>query len=452
MLGRELYSRTRATRSLGVAGRLGFVYSIYMDLLAVITQVKPMKRFFVISALFSGVLFFPSYSARCEDWPGWRGPRGDGTSIEKNIPTRCDAEQLVWKTALPGVGHASPIVWGDRVFTLSALSDKEDRVLLCLDRKTGKILWQQTILHASLEQKHQENSFASSTPVTDGEKIYIGALDGEDVVVAAYDFSGNRIWQSRPGTFSSPHGYGSSPVLFQDKVIINADSKGDAFLAALSRTDGKTIWKVPQENHFLSYSTPLIREAAGRAQMFHCGDKGVAAHDPNDGSRLWFVDGPSDEFVVSPIYNERLELLFISSGYPKQVILAIKPDGQGDVTESHVAWRATQGAPYVPSLITEGDYLLSVSTKGVAFCYEAATGNILWQEKLGKHHASPVSADGLVYFLNDDGVMNVIKPGKEFVRVAQSELGETAYASPAVSQGQLFVRGDKHLFCFGKDL
>jgi outer membrane protein assembly factor BamB len=409
-----------------------------------------MKRFLTLLALIGGILFIASHTTLAEDWPRWRGPRGDGSSLEKNIPTRCDAELLFWKTALPGIGHSSPIVWGDRIFTLTALPEQEDRLLLCLDRKTGAIIWHKTVLHAAAEQKHAENSFASGTPVTDGEKIYFSLLDGKDVVVAAHDFLGNRLWQARPGTFSSPHGFSISPILYQDKVIINADSKGDAFIAALSRTDGKTLWKVTQENHALSYSTPLIREAAGRTQMFHCGSKSVAGHDPNDGSRLWVVDGPSEEFVASPVYNDSAGLLFISSSYPKRTIFAIKPDGRGNVSESHVAWRTADGAPYVPSLITLGDYLLVVSNNGVAFCYEAATGKILWQEKLGRHHASPVSIDGLVYFLNDDGVLNVVKPGPEFVRVAQSELGETTYASPAVSQGQLFLRGEKHLFCFGQ--
>ena len=301
-----------------------------------------------------------------------------------------------------------------------------------------------------MENINNENSFASGTPAADGEKIYVSVLDGKDVVVAAFDFSGKQIWQVRPGTFSSPHGYSCSPLLFQDKVIINADSKGDAFLAALSRADGKTLWKVAQENHTLSYSTPLICEAAGRTQMFHCGSKSVAGHDPNDGSRLWFVDGPSEEFVASPVYNARAGLLFASSSYPKQALLAIKPDGHGNVSETHVAWRSTEGAAYVTSLITVGDYLLSVSNKGVAFCFEAATGKILWQEKLGRHHASPVAAEDLVYFLSDEGVMNVIKPGPEFFRVARSELGEKTYASPAISRGQLLLRGDKHLFCFGQ--
>jgi outer membrane protein assembly factor BamB len=408
-----------------------------------------MKRFLALTSLSIFLQLTILSPVFAEDWPGWRGPRGDGTSLEKNVPIRCDSQSLLWKTALPGQGHSSPIVWGDRVFLLSALPKKEDRVLVCLDRKSGSILWQKAVLHAALEKKHAENSFASGTPATDGEKIYSALLDGDQVVVSAHDFAGNQLWQVRPGTFSSPHGFSTSPVLYEDKVIINADSKGDAFIAALSRANGDTVWKVAQENHTLSYSTPLIRQAAGRMQMFHCGSKSVAGHDPKDGSRLWIVDGPSEEFVASPIYSAQAGLLFISSGYPKQVLLAIKPDGAGNVTDSHVAWRTTEGAPYVPSLIVEDRYLLSVSKKGEAFCYEAATGKVLWKETLGKHHASPVSADGLVYFLNDDGVLNVVKPGPTFQRVAQSKLGETTIASPAISHGQLLIRGGEHLFCFG---
>jgi outer membrane protein assembly factor BamB len=231
---------------------------------------------------------------------------------------------------------------------------------------------------------------------------------------------------------------------------VNADSKEGSCVVALSRADGRTLWKIPQEHGVLAYSTPLIRELAGRMQMIHAGDKSIASFDPNTGSRQWIINGPSDEFVATPVYNERAGLLFVVSSWPARHLLAIKPDGQGNVTQTHIAWRTTQGAPYVPSPISEGDYVLTISDTGIAHCYEAATGKILWQERIGKHHASPVSANGLVYFLNDKGEMNVIKPAREFVRVAQSQLGENAYASPAISEGQMFLRGDKHLFCIGK--
>ena len=239
-------------------------------------------------------------------------------------------------------------------------------------------------------------------------------------------------------------------MLYKDKVILDGDSKGDSFLVALSRTDGKTLWRIARTHQGISYSAPLIREMAGRTQLIQCGDRCVTSFDPDTGKQLWTVDGPSEEFVATPTYSEKAGLVFISSSWPKQVLLAIRPDGSGNVTETHVVWRDTRGAPYVPSLIVAGDYLLSINNAGVAFCYEAATGKVLWQEKLGRHHASPVLVGGLVYFINDDGQINVIKPGATFERVAKYELGESCYASPAISDGQVFLRGFQHLFCLGR--
>jgi hypothetical protein len=403
-------------------------------------------------ALLAGALLVSLCFARAENWPAWRGPRGDGTSLETNVPTYWSlTSNVVWKTAVPGAGHASPIVWGDRVFTVTALLNQEDRVLLCFDRQTGKILWQQTVLHSPLEKIHAENSYASSSPATDGEQVYVSFLDGKEFVVAAYDFAGKQLWLVRPGAFDSPHGFSNPPLLFKDKVILNGSSKGASCLVALSRADGRTLWKVPLENHTLSYSTPLILELAGRTQMIVPADMSVASFDPANGSRHWIINGPSEEFVASPVYSGRAGLLFISSSYPARHLLAIKPDGRGNVTQTHIAWRTTQGAPYVPSPMVAGDYLLTVNNSATpAFCYEAATGKILWQEQLGKHHASPVSANGLVYFLNDNGQVNVIRPGPKFERVARMEMGEKFYASPAISHGQIFLRGDQSLFCIGR--
>jgi outer membrane protein assembly factor BamB len=260
-----------------------------------------MMRCFNCRVLLIGVLLVCLNAAHAENWPCWRGPRGDGTSLDENVPTQWDAAtNVVWKTAVPGIGHASPIVWGDRIFTATAAGETKDRVLLCFDRNTGEMLWQKTVLQASLERVHRDNSYASGTPATDGEKVYVSFLDGPDVVVAAYDFSGNQVWLVRPGTFSSPHGYSCSPVLYKDKVIINGSSKKDAFVVALSRQDGRVLWNLPLEKPALSYSTPLIGEMAGRAQMIFCGNKSVAGYDPEDGSRIWWVDGPSDEFVATP--------------------------------------------------------------------------------------------------------------------------------------------------------
>jgi outer membrane protein assembly factor BamB len=388
--------------------------------------------------------------ACAENWPAWRGPRGDGTSLETGIPIHWSAtSNVLWSTEIPGIGHASPIVWGDRIFTVAALLDSQDRVLVCLDRTTGKRLWQKLVVRSPLERKHTLNSYASSTPATDGEAVYVAFLDRQEMVVAAYDFQGKQKWLVRPGPFASMHGFCSSPVLFRDKVIVNGDHDGDSYLAALSRETGETRWKTPREHHTRSYCAPIIREMVGRTQMVLSGDKCVASYDPNNGKLHWVIDGPTEQFVASPVYSAKTGLVYITGGYPDHHILAIKPDGRGDVTQTHIAWRTTKGAAYVPSPINEGDYFLVVSDSGVAHCFEAATGRLLWQERMGEHHASLVSANGLVYFLSDEGVTQIVKPGPEFQLVARNELGEKCFASPALSDGQIFIRGEKSLYCIG---
>jgi len=390
-------------------------------------------------------------TAQAEPWPGWRGPRGDGTCAEQGVPTNWDVSHALWKTEIPGRGHASAIVWGDRVCTATGLPATKERVLLCLDRASGKILWQQTVVQGPLEPLNRENSHASGTPVTDGERVYVAFRVGDDIVVAAHELaSGKQLWLVRPGTHTGEWGFSNEPVLFKDKVILDGDSKGDSFLVALRRTDGKTLWRVPRTHQGISYSAPLIREMAGRPQLIQCGDRCVASFDPDTGRQLWTVDGPSEEFVATPTYSEKAGLVYVSSSWPKQVLLAIRPDGSGNVTQTHVVWRDSRGAPYVPSLLIAGDFLLSINNAGVAFCHEAATGKVLWQERLGRHHASPVLVGGLVFFINDDGQINVIKPGVRFERVAKYELGESCYASPAISDGQVFLRGFQHLFCLGR--
>lgn len=387
--------------------------------------------------------------AGAENWPSWRGPRGDGTSLEKNLPLRWnDPAVLRWKTPLPGFGHASPIVWGDRIFTVTALEATQERQILCLDAVTGKILWQKTVLKAPLEKKHNDNSYASGTPATDGEKVVVTFLDGPSIAVAAYDFAGQQLWLVRPGTFEGPWGLNSSPVLFQDEVIINGGSKGpDSFLAALSQKDGHTLWKIPQPTHNSCYSTPLIRELAGRTQCLMAADKSVSSYDPKDGKRLWFVEGPSDEFVASIVYNERAGLLLAGSSWPKQLFFAIKPDGQGNVTQTKVAWRSPDNTSANASPIAVGDYFIGLDTPGNATCYDAASGKILWKQRVGSHHASPIAADGLVYLLSDAGQVRVIKPGPAYECVAQYDMGEKFFASPVVSGGRIFLRGYQNLYC-----
>lgn len=419
--------------------------------------------------LFLFVLLSFVSGASAENWPGWRGPRGDGTSLETSVPTQWNGETgrgLVWKTPVPGSGHASPIVWNDRLFLVACNEQTQERVLACYDRQTGKPLWQQTVIRSPLETKHALNSFASSTPATDGELVYVSFLevDGHTIpapnvgaprpitpgqmVIAAYDFAGQQRWLVRPGEFISAHGYCASPVLYKDFVIVNGDHDGDGYIVALKKVSGEVAWKSLRANNTRSYVTPIIREVAGRTQMVFSGDKSVVSLDPNDGTTHWQIDGPTEQFVASMCFDGKL--FYMACGFPTFHVLGISPDGRGNVTDTHVAWESTAAKCYVPSPVEVGGYLIVADDRGTANCFVAQTGERLWQERLGSHFsASLVTAGGLVYLIPDDGLTKIIRPDPKLDVVAENPLGEHCYSSPAVSRGCLFIRGEKHLYCFG---
>lgn len=387
-----------------------------------------------------------------ENWPGWRGPNGDGSSGESNIPTKWSSdENIAWKTKIPIGGHASPIVWNERVYIVGAEEAATSRVLLALNRQNGDILWQKPVLSSPLERKHRLNSWASSTPATDGERLYISFLDQKSMFVAAYSMDGDELWSVRPGAFSSVHGYCSCPVIYKDKLIVNGDHDGDAYIVALDRTTGKTLWKTPRENRTRSYCTPLIRTMAGRTQLMLCGSKSIASYNPDTGERYWVMDGPTEQFVASPVENKGL--VFFTGGFPQHHMLAIDPSGDGNITEKGVIkWHHKQkGDNYVPSPIACGDYILVAGDGGVCYCLDAATGDIQWRERLGRHYsASLITAGGLVYFVDDDGITKVIKPGPKLEVISENALGEPTYASPAISHGQILIRGQNHLYAIGQ--
>jgi outer membrane protein assembly factor BamB len=405
-------------------------------------------RMFVV-----GVIGLGASLSFAENWPGWRGPRGDGTSIEKNLPTQWGPDKnILWKTEIPGIGHSSPIVWGNYIFLASALPDKQQRLLLCIDASGGKILWQQVVLEAPLEKIHNENSFASCTPATDGQKVYVVFLDDKNIAVAAYDFTGKQIWISRFEGLFGPWGFAMSPVLYDGQVIVNCDGKQGSFLVSLSCTDGRTLWKIPDTHEKLSFSVPLVRQMSGRTQLIQCGNKGVYSYNPDDGTPLWYVAGLTEEFVATPVYHERLGLVYVAGSYPNKDFWGIRTDGSGDVTKTHVVWDDPEVAPNVNSPVIVDDYILGVDKSGIARCFDAKTGSIVWSEKLGNTHASSVVIEGLVYFLNDDGVIHIVKPGPEFKLTAKNEMGQTCYASPAVSEGRIYIRGKTHLFSIANAL
>ncbi|WP_197442381.1 outer membrane protein assembly factor BamB family protein [Lignipirellula cremea] len=409
-------------------------------------------------------------SAQAENWPGWRGLDGNGVSHETNVPTQWDAvknENIAWKTELPGDGYSSPVVWEDRVFVTSCKLETEERVLTCLDRLTGEILWNRTVLKSPLESKHSQNSYASGTPVTDGKTVFVSFLevDGKEVpapnvgksrnitpgrmAVAAYDFDGKLKWLKYPGPFVSAHGFSSCPVLYKNMVIVNGDHDGKSYVVALDQETGEEIWKTPREYGIRSYVTPMIREIEGRTQMVFSGSKRVVSLDPNNGEVHWKIEGPTEQFVASMVYDDGL--FYMSAGFPTHHVMAIDPTGSGDVTDTHVVWHETNAKCYVPSPVVVGDYLLVADDRGTGNCYNKKTGERLWQERLAPHyHASLVAAQGLAYFVDDDGLTKVVKPGPELEVVAENPLGEFCSSSPAISQGQIFLRGEKHLFCIGK--
>jgi outer membrane protein assembly factor BamB len=415
------------------------------------------------------VMLVSSGLCSAENWPGWRGPRGDGSSLETDLPQKWDGEtgeNILWKVAIPGKGHASPIVWNNRVFVTSCLEETKDRVLICLDLK-GTVLWTRKVFTSPLETKHSLNSFASSTPATDGERVYVSFLqvDGHTIpapnvgskrpvtpgkmVTAAYDFAGNRLWTVQPGEFISAHGYCASPVVYKDLVIINGDHDGNSYIVALDKKTGAERWRFKRAHKTRSYATPIIREIDGKVQMVLSGSKSVISLDPADGKTHWRIEGPTEQFVASMVYDGKF--FFMAAGFPTHHVIAIRPNGSGDVSETHVAWHSKEAKCYVPSPVLVGDYLFVADDRGTANCFEAATGNRLWQDRMGRHYsASLTTANGLAHFLADDGVVKIVRPNPDKLEVvAENKLGEFCYASPAISQNRFFFRGEKHLFCIG---
>jgi len=427
-----------------------------------------MKLNIALLALFiSSLTFAPTHA---ENWPGWRGPRGDGSSNSKSPPLQWNAETgdgIVWKTEIPGIGHASPIIWEDHAFIVTCDLDAQVRQLIALDANKGDILWKRNVIKAKLEKKHALNSFASGTPATDGNLIYVTFFEADDqeivapnvgserkifpgkMVVAAYDFEGNQKWIVKPGEFISAHGYSSCPVLYKNLLIVNGDHDGDSYILALNKNTGETVWKTKRSYGIRSYCTPLIREIDGRTQMVFSGSKHVISLNPENGDVHWVVEGPTEQFVASMVYDG--ELFYMCAGFPTYHVMGIDPRGKGDVSESHVRWHSKEVRCYVPSPVVIGDYLIVADDRGTANCYSTKDGTRLWLDRLGNHFsASLLKANGLAYLIADNGLTKIVKPGKQLEVIAENPLNEYVYASPALANNRLFIRGEKHLFCIGK--
>jgi outer membrane protein assembly factor BamB len=410
----------------------------------------------IVLAVCSFTVFALSVSAaRGEsNWPGWRGPAGTGASEETDLPVNWNDHQVRWKTALIGQGHSSPVVWGDRIFLTSASEDGGKRIVMCLSRTSGELLWDKVAWTGKPEKTHGMNKFASATCATDGECVI--AFFGRGGI-HSYDFEGEKLWSRDLGAFEGPWGTGASPVLFDDVVIQNCDAEDKACMLGLNKKTGETLWETPRER-LRGWSSPYLVKTDGRAEVVVNGEKGVHAYEPLTGEELWFCKG--DRGRGTPTVTQFQGILIALSGRTggrTGDLFAIRPGGNGTVNATHEVWRAQRkGGRDLGSPIVVDRYLVVVNLRpGVATCYDAATGKELDQQRLeGGFSASPVTANGLIYIPNEKGRVFVLKPGDKLEVVAANSLpigdNEIFRASITPHRGEMLIRSDRMLYCVGK--
>jgi outer membrane protein assembly factor BamB len=386
------------------------------------------------------------------DWPWWRGPALDGKSRDGQVVTTWSrVENVRWEAKVPGRGHSSPIVCGAHVFLTTADEDAHKQYVLAFDRRTGKPLWNTLIHEVELTRKNPKNSHASATPACDGQRVYSVFLNRDGLYVTATNLDGKIVWQTRAGAFESQHGYGSSPVLFKSLIIINGDSLKDCFVAALDRKTGEVVWRTMRKTSGKngSYATPIVTQLAGRPQLILTGMGEVSSYDPETGKLIWSCAGPSEVTGCTPACSD--QLVFATGGYPEKAILAIRADGVGDITKTHIVWRSGKGVAYVPSPLYHKGYLYVVADGALVTCFKAATGEPVWQERLqGNFTSSPVLVGDLIFVTNEGGKTFVLKSGPKFQVVTTNSLEESVLATPAVSGDRLFLRTASHLYCIGR--
>ena len=410
---------------------------------------RTLLRFLRVTLVVLALL--PALRISAEDWPQFRGPGGEGHSAEKDLPLQwSESQNILWKTPIAGRGWSSPVVSGGRVWLTTAVERQGNASLRVL---AYEVLSGREVVNVEVFSvrdaflKNAKNSFASPTPIIEGDRVYVHfGSDGTGAVTT----DGKILWKTRL-PYDSMHGNGGSPTLYRDLLIVSCDGSDDAYVVALDKNTGKVRWKTQRrEPYDQSYTTPLIIQVNGRDQVVSIGAFRAASYDPLTGKEIWRVrygDGFSN--VPRPVFSHGL--VFIGTGFQEPSMLAVRPTGTGDVTGTHIAYTIERGAPFTPSPIIVGDEFYMVSDIGVASCLDVATGKVHWQQRVpGNYSASPVFADNRIYFLSEEGVATVIAPGKEFRRLAANSLEGTTFASIAVSQGTFFIRSDTHLYRIGK--
>ena len=399
---------------------------------------------------FVALALLATISLAAEDWSQFRGPDGEGHSTETGLPLQwSESQNIRWKTPVTGSGWSSPVVANGRVWLTTSV-ERQGRAslrVLAYDVQSGKeVVNAEVFSLPNAVLKNEKNSLASPTPILEGERVYVHfGADG----TAALSTDGKIVWKiTLP--YDSMHGNGGSPTLYRDLLIVNCDGSDDAYVVALDKNTGKIRWKTQRRRPFdQSYTTPLVIQVDGRDQVVSIGAYRAAAYDPQTGREIWRVSyGDGFSNVPRPVFSHGL--VFIGTGFQEPSMLAVRPTGTGDVTNTHVAYTIERGAPFTPSPLIVGDEFYMVSDIGVASCLDVKTGKIHWQQRVpGNYSASPVFADNRIYFLSEEGVATVIAPGKEFRRLAVNTLDGTTFASIAVSQGTFFIRSDSHLYRIG---
>ena len=385
----------------------------------------------------------PAFS---QDWPAFRGPTGQGHSTERGLPLEwSETANIAWKTPIAGLGWSSPAVAAGRVWLTSSTGTNDISLrALAFDVDTGKPIVDVEVFRIRNPREiNPKNSWASPTPILDGDRVYVHfGADG----TAALTTTGEILWKAK-FPYQSQHGAGGSPVLVGDLLIFSGDGSDAAFVVALDKKTGKVRWKTNRRSPAdQAYTTPLVIRVGERDQLVSVGAFRAAAYDPSTGKEIWRV-GYADGFsnVPRPVYGHGL--VYITTGFQQPALIAVRPDGEGDVTKSHIAWELRRGAPLTPSPLLVENELYIVSDGGIASCLDAKTGAPIWIQRLaGSYSASPIFADGRIYFSSEQGVTTVLEPGRVFKKVATNTLDGAILASIAPSAGSFFIRTDTHLY------
>jgi len=393
-------------------------------------------------------------SAADSDWACWRGPSGNGLAPDQPIPTTWSQdEHVIWQVQVPGRGHGSPVVSGDQVFLATADKAKQQQSIVAFSRADGELQWQTTVSEGGFpgsSQMHAKSSHANCTLACDGKQLYGAFLAHDEVTAVALNLSGNEIWKQVICTFNSKFGYAPSPSLYKSTVIFAADNHGGGCIAALDRETGEIAWRKSRPA-VATYSSPIVAAVAGRDQLLISGCDAVTSYDPNTGKEIWSCRGVAEATCGTVVWNA--QHVFASGGHPQSETICVLADGSAKKVWSNSV------RVYEPSMVLYEEHLYAITDKGIAHCTDAATGAEKWKQRLGgSFSASPVICNGLIYVSNDRGKTYVLDASpKAFNLVAENQLGTDTYASPAISEDQVFLRvgtdgpngRQERLFCLG---